>query len=119
MPKAVRSATIANWMQQHYGQKVSLWQLQQTLSMPLVEIRLRLLHYPTLEAGKIIFSNSIILVYHFLQHNPPTTCRSRFCNTTFCTTTDYYNCNSPLVLVWRSVPRQKKPITLSIPAKGP
>jgi len=38
---------IAYWMQQHQGHKVSLWQLQQALGMPLVEIWLGLLHSPT------------------------------------------------------------------------
>lgn len=38
---------IANWMQQRQGQKVSLWQLQQVLGMPLVEVWLGLLHSPT------------------------------------------------------------------------
>lgn len=37
---------IANWMQ-HQGHKVSLWQLQQALGMPLVEVWLGLLHSPT------------------------------------------------------------------------
>jgi len=38
---------ITGWMQQHQGQKVSLWQLQQALGMPLVEVWLGLLHSPT------------------------------------------------------------------------
>jgi len=38
---------IAGWMQQHQGARVSLWQLQQALSMPLVEVWLGLLHSPT------------------------------------------------------------------------
>jgi len=38
---------IALWMSQHQGTKVSLWQLQQSLDMPLVEIWLGLLHSPT------------------------------------------------------------------------
>lgn len=38
---------IAHWMQQHQNKKISLLQLQQTLSMPLVEIWLGLLHSPT------------------------------------------------------------------------
>lgn len=38
---------ISTWMQQHQEQKVSLWQLQQALDMPLVEIWLGLLHSPT------------------------------------------------------------------------
>ncbi len=38
---------IAHWMQQHQGDKVSLWQLQQALGMPLVEVWLGLLHSPT------------------------------------------------------------------------
>lgn len=37
---------IAQWMQQYQGQKVSLWQLQQALGMPLVEVWLGLLHSP-------------------------------------------------------------------------
>lgn len=37
-------SAIAHWIQQHQGQKVSLWQLQQALDMPLVEIWLGLLH---------------------------------------------------------------------------
>lgn len=37
---------IAHWMQQHQGTKVSLLQLQQALSMPLVEVWLGLLHSP-------------------------------------------------------------------------
>lgn len=41
-------SVIASWMQQHQGEKVSLWQLQQALGMPLVEIWLGLLHSPTL-----------------------------------------------------------------------
>ncbi len=39
---------IAPWMQQHQDQKVSLWQLQQALGMPLVEVWLGLLHSSTL-----------------------------------------------------------------------
>lgn len=35
---------IANWIQQHQGHKVSLWQLQQALGMSLVEVWLGLLH---------------------------------------------------------------------------
>lgn len=38
---------ISQVMQQHQGQKASLWQLQQALGMPLVEIWLGLLHSPT------------------------------------------------------------------------
>ena len=38
---------IALWIEQHQGEKVSLWQLQQALSMPLVEVWLGLLHSPT------------------------------------------------------------------------
>jgi len=38
---------IAHWIQQHQGTKVSLWQLQQALGMPLVEVWLGLLHSPT------------------------------------------------------------------------
>ena len=38
---------IALWIQQHHEQKVSLLQLQQALSMPLVEVWLGLLHSPT------------------------------------------------------------------------
>ncbi len=38
---------IAHWMRQHKGERVSLWQLQQALEMPLVEIWLGLLHSPT------------------------------------------------------------------------
>ncbi len=38
---------ITLWMQQHQETKVSLWQLQQALGMPLVEIWLGLLHSPT------------------------------------------------------------------------
>ncbi len=38
---------IAFWMSQHQGAKVSLWQLQQALGMPLVEVWLGLLHSPT------------------------------------------------------------------------
>ncbi len=37
---------ITYWMQ-HQGHKVSLWQLQQALDMPLVEVWLGLLHSPT------------------------------------------------------------------------
>ncbi len=37
---------IALWMSQHQGTKVSLWQLQQALQMPLVEVWLGLLHSP-------------------------------------------------------------------------
>ena len=40
-------STIASWMQQHRGKKVSLWQLQQALGMPLVEVWLGLLHSPS------------------------------------------------------------------------
>lgn len=40
-------SAIAHWMQQHKGQKVSLWQLQQALGMSLVEVWLGLLHSPT------------------------------------------------------------------------
>lgn len=40
-------SAIADWMQQHKGQKVSLEQLQQALDMPLVEVWLGLLHSPT------------------------------------------------------------------------
>ncbi len=39
---------IALWIKQHQEQKVSLWQLQQALGMPLVEVWLGLLHSPTL-----------------------------------------------------------------------
>lgn len=35
---------IAHWMQQYQAKKVSLWQLQQALGMPLVEVWLCLLH---------------------------------------------------------------------------
>ena len=35
---------ITHWIQQQGGEKVSLWQLQQALGMPLVEIWLGLLH---------------------------------------------------------------------------
>lgn len=38
---------IALWIEQHQGEKVSLLQLQQALSMPLVEVWLGLLHSPT------------------------------------------------------------------------
>lgn len=38
---------IALWIEQHQEQKVSLWQLQQALGMPLVEVWLGLLHSPT------------------------------------------------------------------------
>lgn len=38
---------IAHWMQQHQNKKISLLQLQQALSMSLVEIWLGLLHSPT------------------------------------------------------------------------
>ncbi|PSB26054.1 hypothetical protein [Chlorogloea sp. CCALA 695] len=38
---------IALWLQQHQGEKVSLWKLQQALAMPLVEVWLGLLHSPT------------------------------------------------------------------------
>ena len=38
---------IAQWIEQHQGEKVSLLQLQQALSMPLVEVWLGLLHSPT------------------------------------------------------------------------
>jgi hypothetical protein len=38
---------IAHWIEQHRGEKVSLLQLQQALSMPLVEVWLGLLHSPT------------------------------------------------------------------------
>ena len=38
---------IAHWIQQHQGEKISLWQLQQALDMPLVEVWLGLLHLPT------------------------------------------------------------------------
>ncbi len=37
---------IALWMKQHQGTKISLWQLQQALRMPLVEVWLGLLHSP-------------------------------------------------------------------------
>lgn len=37
-------SAIASWMHQHQGQKVYLWQLQQALGMPLVEVWLGLLH---------------------------------------------------------------------------
>ncbi|WP_009630268.1 hypothetical protein [Synechocystis sp. PCC 7509] len=39
---------IASWIGQHHGEKVSLWQLQQALDMPLVEVWLGMLHSPTL-----------------------------------------------------------------------
>ena len=38
---------IAQWMEQHQIEKVSLLQLQQALGMPLVEVWLGLLHSPT------------------------------------------------------------------------
>jgi hypothetical protein len=38
---------IASWIGQHRGEKVSLWQLQQALGMPMVEVWLGLLHSPT------------------------------------------------------------------------
>ncbi len=38
---------ITLWIEQHQGRKVSLWQLQQALDMPLVEVWLGLLHFPT------------------------------------------------------------------------
>jgi hypothetical protein len=38
---------IALWIEQHRGEKVSLWQLQQALDMPLVEVWLGLLHSPS------------------------------------------------------------------------
>jgi len=38
---------IALWIKQHQVEKVSLWQLQQALGMPLVEVWLGLLHSPT------------------------------------------------------------------------
>ncbi len=38
---------ITNWIEQHGGEKVSLEQIQQALSMPLVEVWLGLLHSPT------------------------------------------------------------------------
>ncbi len=38
---------ITQWITQHYGEKVSLQQLQQALGMPLVEVWLGLLHSPT------------------------------------------------------------------------
>ena len=38
---------IALWIEQHQSKKVSLWQLQQALDMPLVEVWLGLLHSPT------------------------------------------------------------------------
>ena len=38
---------IALWIEQHQGEKVSLWQLHQALDMPLVEVWLGLLHSPT------------------------------------------------------------------------
>jgi hypothetical protein len=37
-------SAIALWIEQHRGKKVSLQQLQQSLSMPLVEVWLGLLH---------------------------------------------------------------------------
>ncbi len=40
-------SAIAQWIEQHQGDKVSLLQLQQALGMPLVEIWLGLLHSPT------------------------------------------------------------------------
>ena len=38
---------IAQWINQHQSEKVSLLQLQQSLGMPLVEVWLGLLHSPT------------------------------------------------------------------------
>ncbi len=38
---------IAQWINQHQSEKVSLLQLQQLLGMPLVEVWLGLLHSPT------------------------------------------------------------------------
>ena len=40
-------SAIANWIGQQGGKKVSLWQLQQALGMPIVEVWLGLLHSPT------------------------------------------------------------------------
>ena len=40
-------SAIAQWIEQHQGEKISLWQLQQALGMPLVEVWLGLLHSPT------------------------------------------------------------------------
>ena len=39
-------SAIAQWIEQHQGGKVSLWQLQHALGMPLVEVWLGLLHSP-------------------------------------------------------------------------
>ncbi len=41
-----RTQGFALWMSQHQGARVSLWQLQQALRMPLVEVWLGLLHSP-------------------------------------------------------------------------
>ena len=41
-------SAIASWIGQHQGEKVSLQQLQQALSMPLVEVWLGVMHSPTL-----------------------------------------------------------------------
>ena len=38
---------IAQWVEQHQSEKISLQQLQQSLGMPLVEVWLGLLHSPT------------------------------------------------------------------------
>lgn len=38
---------ISSWMQQHQGQKISLWQLHQALDISLVKVWLGLLHSPT------------------------------------------------------------------------
>ena len=40
-------SAIAQWINQHQSEKVSLLQLQQSLGMPLVEVGLGLLHSPT------------------------------------------------------------------------
>ncbi len=40
-------SAIAHWIEQHQSERVSLWQLQQALGMPLVEVWLGLLHSPT------------------------------------------------------------------------
>ena len=40
-------SAIAQWIEQHQSEKISLQQLQQSLGMPLVEVWLGLLHSPT------------------------------------------------------------------------
>lgn len=40
-------SAIAQWIEQHQNEKISLQQLQQALDMPLVEVWLGLLHSPT------------------------------------------------------------------------